>query len=232
VRPNKLLHATRETRARLVTWLGIITLFSSAEAGDSSFAFVKNYGTSDPICGEAKSVLERTDSAEFWDGRWPRSFGMHDWARSSWSIITTSGTREDVPFKYSRGDLDGDGSDEIALVTTGMIRSVNFDWLYLINVHAFRTVQRDEDMRLALDQARKLNPSNVVVFSNDAEAIPVELELWPREGKTYLLLKEHNFAKAGERIANTFLVASLVNAASSGDEQRLHPRLVCRFVLK
>lgn len=72
----------------------------------------------------------------------------------------------------------------------------------------------------------------MVIFSNKVDLAPVELQLWPWEGRTYLLLKEHNFAKPRERHVNGFAVASLAKAEISGKDRTIHPTLVCRFTLQ
>jgi hypothetical protein len=225
--------------------LGTIALQASA-AENAVERFTVMRSERDSVCQEAHALLEpiTITPADFWNGKWREAFGTIAWVHGTWPTITAANIQEDVPFKHLEADIDSDGAPDVAVVRSGMIRSVQFDWLYLFEPSTFRSARESGGISAALEQASpkqtglkrpwQLNPINLVVFSNGGDAIPVELELWKREHEMLLLLKEYNFARAGKRDTNTFVVAKIdksLSASTSGnDASTLRPAMICRFV--
>lgn len=192
-------------------------------------------GESTPVCAETRSRLEDVPSEDFWNGNWRAAFASVDWQHTSAPIVTTSGTTEAIAFKHAEADVDGDGTADVVIVTSNMIRSVLFDWLYLLDKRTFRSAIDSGHVWTSINEAKQLNPSNYVTFSDGNIAIPVHLEIWKRDDASYLLLKEHNFARPNTSTTNQFVVATfqkppaLVPAARNG-EKTLRPTMICQFV--
>jgi hypothetical protein len=221
-------------RAIVIAMLSTIALHARAtDAPIGSLTIVRN--ERDPVCQEARKILEAITPRDFWNGKWREAFGAVAWVQGTWPTITAQNTQENVPFKYLEADMDADGAPEVAVVWSGMIRSVQFDWLYLFDPGNFRSARESGGISAALNHASQLNPANLVLFSNGEDAIPVDLQLWQRDQEMLLLLKEYNFARAGQRVTNAFVVAridrtSLTISTPAGDAKRLRPAMICRFV--
>jgi hypothetical protein len=191
-------------------------------------------GEGNPVCAEIRASLESVSPEEFWNGKWSRAFESVDWQHGSFVVVTTSGTTESVPLKYVETDMDADGTSEVVVVTENMMRSVLFDWLYLLDAAAFRIAHESGRLSAALEEAMQLNSSNYVTFSDGEIAVPVQLQIWKQQRESYLLLKEQNFARPNASIANTLLVAAIPKASAPApttltERKMLRPTMVCRF---
>jgi len=191
-------------------------------------------GGKDEVCHAIKDLSRKVSEEEYKSGIWRERFGSIDWKHDTYPTITAEKRPWDVPYKYVYVDIDNDGRQDVVVVYSGMIRSVDFDWLYLFTPEKFQQAQLEKTVFKLFESGPFLNPHNEVKFSSGVTAVPVELQIWHHKGTRYLLLKEHFFPwrKAGP--PHSLVVAKLSRTSLKWYEPlklyRLVPDLKCRLV--
>jgi hypothetical protein len=193
-------------------------------------------GQSNEVCGAAVKVIRKIKNVDFWNGAWRNRFGSIDWIEGADQIVTTERRHADVHFKYIAIDISNDERPDVVVIYTASFRSVDWDWLYLFDPKQFSAAQKEGMVEKLFEEVPKLNPRNVVQFINGQSGVPVELHLWRYKGATFILAKEHYFAKKEPDVPSSFFVAKLGSQSSKWDDvfkvQRLVPELTCRIVAK
>lgn len=194
------------------------------------------YGANDPICREATKIIRKIPTADFWNGSWRTGFGAISWRQASYPTITAEGKHLDIEFQYLPVDINDDGSEEILVKETALFTSIAWDWLYMFQSQQFRAAQQEQSVGRLLPSVPMLNPQNTVQFTNGDQATPVEVNIWERGKRSFLVLKEHFFAKNQKGVPSALLIGRLgkysVRHDVATNTQRLVPDMVCRIVKK
>jgi hypothetical protein len=225
----------RRIKARPVLLLAAALTACASTAWAATPVWIAHGGT-DEVCRAVAGVSSRISRDDFLSGTWRERFGRTEWQHGTYASIGANDRRFENAFRYVPVDVDNDGIRDVAVVNTGTIRSVDFDYLYVFTPKEFDDARDEGSIARRLHETPTLNPRNEVRFAGGVSAVPVELQLWQHKGVRYLLLKEHYFAKQRTGVPDSLFVAKLSPASRVWDDElkvnRLEPELKCRLVAR
>ena len=228
----------------LITLLAIILTIPYAvlaKDNQSAKGLSTIYGKDDPICAEALNRLSKSSRYDF-------IMGSNNWGKKfetvSWSPLVN-----DIRYIFPNSffveiDINNDSVSEIVIRNQSMFRSAIFEYLYIAPKNSFEKIINDIGKIGAKDVFKNsiiyLNQRNIVIFSNNREAVPLSFHIWNYNNINYLLLCEAYFAHEEQydkemdvTLPNKFFVSILskkyFGIDKYGDDYRIIPDLLCEF---
>jgi len=186
------------------------------------------HGNQNPVCRASLGTLDRTPRKAFFDGAWRESFRSVPWQDDSYKTVTAEGRDWSVPYKHARADIDNDGLQDIVVVYTGSIRSVDIDHLFVMSPSEFKQRRQLH----TVTRGAQINPDNTVLFADGVSALPVEVHVWKYKGKRYLLMKEANFGRPQYGEPRSLFVGGLHRDARTAAETHPQKRLVLEMICR
>jgi hypothetical protein len=192
------------------------------------------HGAESPVCREVVKAIGGASSSDFrWS--WRKYFDNVLWNADSYSFTGRDGESRKSQYRYALVDLDNDGRQDAVLLETEFIESKDWDRLYLTTPEKLNDAIRNGTVRDLLLEAPGLNDgfNGVDFLRKQVTAIPLELQIWRRNGETLVLMLEHYVASADHSLPNALLVGRLSPKSEdvTSTFPHLRPSLVCRMAV-
>jgi len=192
------------------------------------------YGAKSPICREVAATVRSAMSSDFrWS--WRKYFDNVLWNSGSYSYTSPGGVSWKRVYRYALVDIDNDGRQDAVLLDTEIRASKEWDKLYLTSPIKLEEATRAGTVRdLMLESSGLDDGFNGVEFlESHVTAIPLELQIWRRNGETLILMLEHYAGSPVQSRPNALVVGKLnVNSEDlKSAYPHLRPNLVCRLAV-
>lgn len=220
-------------RTRLVSFLAVAFALSLHQSDVLAVKVTIQYRAQDPVCKAAAEIAGRIPGSDFSGGQWRSAYGTVDWEDDSYPTVTAEGREQRVTYSRVALDLDNDGHQDVVILYTGMMSSVDWDHIYVVPPDTFTSASRADAVGKMLHTAPQLNPDNSVHFTSGIAGVPVEIQIWKHGPMNYLVLKEHFFAKGRRNLPASLFVGRLAShkpvKSSLGGSPRLVLEQICRM---
>src|SRR5262245_10007331 len=103
-------------------------------------------GAQHAVCTAAAGIAAKISRSQFQGTNWRRAYASARWLDDSYPAVTAEGREARVSYSHVKLDLDNDGHEEVVIRYTGMIRSVDFDHVYVAPLHRFEAAAKTDSV--------------------------------------------------------------------------------------
>lgn len=159
----------------------------------------------DEVCREVAKIAQSIPKRNFLLGTWKTSFNGIKWDTGEHSTVTAEGNSRLVPFKYKIIDIDNNGDEELVVLQTTSISSIETDFLYIMEPEQLENLNKGSFFNSAI----QINQRNYVVYLKGQSTLPTEMVIWKYKSKYYLIMKEKFFAKGNKNYPDSLTVGEV-----------------------
>jgi hypothetical protein len=186
-----------------------------------------------PVCQEASRLAGTLSEGDFYSGsNWREKFASTEWQLAKYRQVGSDGVEHEIPYSWAVADIFNDGHPEIVIRETESFAQREMDWIHIAGAAEHSAAMKAGTERALLSAAPAVNPSNVVLFGNKGESVPVEMEVWSHRTRQYLVLREVEFPGGTTKYANSLIVAELRDRMAKTEPGKTNPRLIATLVCR